>query len=107
MEKNTPIKMRMNLGEQAQQATQAMLKDLVDNYEHMKASPSDLVSWIIVAFHEKHFAKVRDQMASDHFDSRGYLQEVVRKMGQADGDEKLLEAVAEKISKRNRSKANS
>lgn len=88
---------RINLDEKAKGLISEMFSKLKEENQYVKVSASDLVSWILSSYREKTFEKEIEKIAREYFDSKRYLRDVVKQMGEGGKDDELLKNVGERF----------
>ena len=91
---------RIVLDEKAKEAAKTMLKELGREGGFVKISPSQLISWIVVSFWEKDFAKQKGKIEKAHFNSKGYLKSMAENFNRSDDLESVLKETLKQIQPR-------
>ena len=94
MTKSTP---RVNLDEQAHQALQEMLAELHQSHEFAKIKPAELASWVFVWFYKNAFARKKEEIAKEYFNSKKYFKKIMNSVNEKENLEQILRQALNQI----------
>jgi len=90
---------RIILNEEAKSSLLQMLESLKGDGEYLKITPSKLTSWVVNRYFITSFEKEKKIIEKDHFNSKGYLRNVLKGIEGEDDLEKALQTALARVNR--------
>ena len=89
--------LRIVLEGREKEAVENMVRELNEEGEFVKISPSRLVAWIVRRFEGRDFKRQKEGISKEHFNSKKYLEKLALKTGEDENLETVLRRTLKEI----------